>query len=602
MQWGSNEKAQLGRILNSVFYSASVGRQDYDGWYAALSPGTTYTVGFSQYTDWGYVVVYNNGTEVTDNNQKKSLLESRMSSAISCWTSAADSRINMSVGTGGTHFTVNLQDMTDPTTETLGHSISYTITINTYWGLTANGTRGTRIDFFSAIIHELGHVFGADHIQIEGYENSVMWPAGDHNKTYTGLSGDDQATIRNLYDPYSALTFKISTPKGDVGGTMRLDGGSWQSIPSSGGPVYWRASTFPHTAEVQNGQIVQIGGQNYATNLLVWYQGATPDGASNPHTISVGNLTWKASMELQYNLTFSNNLPGVSSNGSLKIDDVTRSSGYVANVWSSSGSVKGEGLAQTIDGIQYTFSKWEDNSTTNPRTFTVTDHGSHTITYNPKPDAPTNLYSSGDPGDQVTLHWSDNPNQYVSQYEIRRSWNRNRAYEYAGTVNRGTQTWRDEACQITESLTDSLVHYQVIGKFSYNGINVNSDPAITSIYGKEGYEMKARNGVPNFVGSRPSPNRYSIGNYPNPFNPTTIIVYDLVEDARVRLDIFDVSGRLISTLVDGIKTSGDHATVWRATDKTGKSVAGGFYFYRIVARPLSGLEPFVKSGKLVLMK
>jgi hypothetical protein len=262
-----------------------------------------------------------------------------------------------------------------------------------------------------------------------------------------------------------------------------------------------------------------------------------------------------------------------------------------------------EGVQQTIGGIQYTFSKWEDNSTTNPRTFTVTDHGSHTIYYNPKPNAPTGLYVSGDPGDQVTLNWTDNPNQYVSQYEIRRSWNKNRPYEYAGTVNRGTQFWVDPQCRITSGYSDSLVHYQVIGKFSYNGINADSDPAITSIYGVEGGDAKkAPGGTPKFAGPKPLPNDYSVANYPNPFNPTTMIVYALVEDAQVKLDIFDMSGRFVGTLVDGQRTAGDHATVWRAKDESGKSVASGTYFYRLLARPLSGNKPFVKSGKLILMK
>jgi len=71
-------------------HRVSVARQDYTHWQAVLYTNTTYTVGFNSNTDWGAVVVYDNGSEVTDNNQKKSLLESRMSSAIGRWTSATD--------------------------------------------------------------------------------------------------------------------------------------------------------------------------------------------------------------------------------------------------------------------------------------------------------------------------------------------------------------------------------------------------------------------------------------------------------------------------------------------------------------------------------
>ena len=82
------------------------------------------------------------------------------------------------------------------------------------------------------------------------------------------------------------------------------------------------------------------------------------------------------------------------------------------------------------------------------------------------------------------------------------------------------------------------------------------------------------------------PNTFNIAqNYPNPFNARTTIEYNLPLDTRVTLDIFDILGRKIETLVNGNQSSGAHAVVWNA-DK----VASGLYFYRIQAGEMSEIK------------
>jgi hypothetical protein len=72
--------------------------------------------------------------------------------------------------------------------------------------------------------------------------------------------------------------------------------------------------------------------------------------------------------------------------------------------------------------------------------------------------------------------------------------------------------------------------------------------------------------------------------HPNPFNPATTISYDLPEPATVSLQVFDVSGRLVRTLVQGETVpSGRHEVVWNGQDETGRSVGSGIYFYRLEA-------------------
>ena len=78
------------------------------------------------------------------------------------------------------------------------------------------------------------------------------------------------------------------------------------------------------------------------------------------------------------------------------------------------------------------------------------------------------------------------------------------------------------------------------------------------------------------------PERFELGqNYPNPFNPSTIIPYQLAASTRVRLEIFNILGQRVTTLVDGERATGFHTARWDATDASGRAVAAGVYFYRL---------------------
>lgn len=76
-----------------------------------------------------------------------------------------------------------------------------------------------------------------------------------------------------------------------------------------------------------------------------------------------------------------------------------------------------------------------------------------------------------------------------------------------------------------------------------------------------------------------SPSTFSLfPNYPNPFNASTVIGYYLPEEGRVVIEIYDILGRKIKTLVDGMQPAGSHSVVW---DAGGSS--SGLYFYRMKA-------------------
>ena len=94
-----------------------------------------------------------------------------------------------------------------------------------------------------------------------------------------------------------------------------------------------------------------------------------------------------------------------------------------------------------------------------------------------------------------------------------------------------------------------------------------------------------------------TPKVFSLGqNFPNPFNPTTMIAYNLPTAADVKLEVYNVLGAKIATLVDLKQTAGSYKVNWNAMDDFGRPVSAGIYFYRIEAGNYS------KTMKLLLVK
>jgi len=86
-------------------------------------------------------------------------------------------------------------------------------------------------------------------------------------------------------------------------------------------------------------------------------------------------------------------------------------------------------------------------------------------------------------------------------------------------------------------------------------------------------------------------------NYPNPFNPSTTIKYALPEGAQVKLEVYNVVGQVVRTLVSGHQNAGRYAIQWDATNDSGHSLSSGIYFYRLQA----GSE-FTEVKKMLLLK
>ena len=88
-------------------------------------------------------------------------------------------------------------------------------------------------------------------------------------------------------------------------------------------------------------------------------------------------------------------------------------------------------------------------------------------------------------------------------------------------------------------------------------------------------------------------------NRPNPFNPATAISYSVPESTsaeHVSIEVFDIRGRLLRVLVDGIKTGGEYSVFWDGRDEAGRILPSGAYLYRMKA------GRFTATRKMLLVK
>jgi hypothetical protein len=93
------------------------------------------------------------------------------------------------------------------------------------------------------------------------------------------------------------------------------------------------------------------------------------------------------------------------------------------------------------------------------------------------------------------------------------------------------------------------------------------------------------------------PYRFELAqNYPNPFNPVTTIEYSLPERAQVTIEVFNVLGQRVRTLVNDTKSAGSYRIEWNGNDETGKAVSTGVYLYRFSAGDI------VQTKKMLLVK
>ena len=106
-------------------------------------------------------------------------------------------------------------------------------------------------------------------------------------------------------------------------------------------------------------------------------------------------------------------------------------------------------------------------------------------------------------------------------------------------------------------------------------------------------------GISTTVATRTdSPDAFSLpGNYPNPFNPGTTIMYEVPQRAHITLTVYNLLGQEVLRLVDGFRTPGRHRAFWHGRNAQGQTVASGVYLYR-----LTSSTGFMETRRMTLVR
>ena len=149
----------------------------------------------------------------------------------------------------------------------------------------------------------------------------------------------------------------------------------------------------------------------------------------------------------------------------------------------------------------------------------------------------------------------------------------------------------DTAPNWTEIIVDEdLGEYEILGlncNCEY-GVQIVADNIESNYETIELIEVNANNTTLN--------NPMKLQNYPNPFNPETTIFFYLSENSDIELDIYNIKGQKIKSLLSDQISAGEHSIVWDGRDDSGKSVSSGIYFYKMKT------GNYEKTKRMVLLK
>ena len=146
------------------------------------------------------------------------------------------------------------------------------------------------------------------------------------------------------------------------------------------------------------------------------------------------------------------------------------------------------------------------------------------------------------------------------------------------------------------NVPDSLIVSLHIGEASYD-LTTNPQTLVTVTDGQIGTVSITQAGTLSNDIDATIPQVFALHqNYPNPFNPTTSISYDLPANEFVSINVFDLMGREVKTLVNKNQVAGFRSVQWNATNNLGQPVSAGMYIYTIQA------GEFRQTRKMVLLK
>lgn len=454
------------------------------------------------------------------------------------------------------------------------------------------------VDLVYVATHEIGHLLGLCH---SSNSNTMMW--GSYVQGRRNLHTYDIQGIQEIYSP---IPVKIENN-------------------FTGGIIYVNNYSISKTAPVnltinsKDDLPVSIGAidQNDGTYNRIWNDTEAPlyesvwlketiTGNSNVESSNQNETIYPASNDRIYEaglrkicgITFKNNFIGISSSGNMKVNGISYSAPTSNFNVVEQNKITAEATQYyEINGIKYAFQNWEGEGTSRLKDFYPSLHKQYVANYKGTP-----LYSDVNYRNltfntfnprvtqNVILNWSEHPNTSVTKYQIWRHEKYNGVYTspvLLATVNRGTTTWTDNGFYIGNSYSDYQLFYDV--RAYYSTENTYSVDSYKQCHGTSTAVNKKAD--TDSLATIEEILENSISNYPNPYNPTTTISYQIKEVGNVQITVYDALGRKVKELVNEIKNPGKYEVKF-----DGSKLSSGIYFYTM------NINIFTSSKKMLLTK
>lgn len=493
-------------------------------------------------------------------------------------------------------------------TQDIGHS-RQPIKINRGSGVIAEGTSDKGINIFA---HELGHNMGFDHDPWQGYYSLMTWEG-------MGLMNSWERKEKGWIDDYMYVSSTVlNYPLKDYetyGDAIKI------ALPNN---EYYL---------LENRQPIEY----YSTNWLVpdngliisKFQNSVPNMGYFRIQCADHRWNWESNSGI-YSYPYIKHSPNNS--GLFEMDFfggyneytsicVNLPGQYCGNLYAKKYHPDAHGDSKDLWDIGYNqvFSPWSNpQSSMSNLGIEIKSKDANGTMYldivfeNPEllsPSKPLWLRTSMfnfEPGNAKVFHpqldWLANTEPDVSGYEIYKGWvtnpNVDPQYVLVATINNGSTTsWIDESATLYEEGGGSggciyqpiTLAYRIVAFDSQRPrkVSVRSDSALISGYADPCAPLPR----PGNENTGVVPGKFGISNYPNPFNPSTQIKYDLPKSSFVTIEIYNSLGEEVSKIVSEFREAGSYSVTF-----DGSNFSSGIYFYSIEA------GQYKETKKMVLIK
>jgi hypothetical protein len=314
----------------------------------------------------------------------------------------------------------------------------------------------------------------------------------------------------------------------------------------------------------------------------------------------------EAVMRRYYETEFKNYFSGSSQTGTIKVYGIDQSAPYTQKTVNKNDVTAKAEHSYDDSGIRYIFDQWNDGYPNREYTFNVRSSKTLTAEYQGIPIFNESIYDnnlrgltlSSGAGNKVKLTWNEHPHTNVTKYYIyRKIKNPDGSFTtpvHLATKNRGTLTFTDIEYTYQAGSGDYGLYYDVQAYYSTEG--TYSPANYVYVRGDQSGDLTKDNSENNTQDLIVT--NYDIGNFPNPFNPTTRINYQLPEQGHVTIKVYDMLGKEVAELVNETKESGIYNVNFDAGN-----LSSGVYVYMINVDALNAeSKGYVMSKKMLMLK